>query len=161
MKRLALCLTLATAGMAAATPATAQLLGGVGGGVGGSVGGSVGSTVQGTLGAPGGVGATVRDATRINSQGTANASTRGLSRASTRSSLNAAGRTDLGAVVKGTAIKGSGGANVGTVSNVVVNRSGAVVGVKVDLAGGGTATIPASTLSVDGSAVTTTWVHGH
>ena len=98
---------------------------------------------------------------RAKAQGAANASVQGLANSSTNSSLNVAGRTDLGAVVKGTTIKGSGGANVGTVSEVVVNRSGAVVGVKVDLDGGGTATIPASTLSVDGSAVTTSWAHKH
>lgn len=98
---------------------------------------------------------------RAKAQGAANASVKGLSKASTNSALNVAGRTDLSAVTEGTVIKGSGGADIGTVSEVVLNREGAVVGVMVNLEGGGTTTIPASTLTVDGSVVTTTYVHKH
>lgn len=97
---------------------------------------------------------------RAKSRGAANASVNGLAHASEKSALGAAGSTQLKTVAAGTTITGSGGASVGTVNSLVVNRSGAVVGVKVDVAGGGTVTIPASQLTLTGTTLTTTFVPG-
>ncbi len=55
-------------------------------------------------------------------------------------------------------VLGSGGATIGTVDEIITNSSGAVVGIRVDLEGGGTATIPASSLTLDGTVLTTTWM---
>jgi hypothetical protein len=93
-----------------------------------------------------------------NSQGAANASVSGLANASENSALADAGRTDLGTIATGTHVTGAAGADIGTVTKVVTNRSGAVIGLEVDLAGGGKATIPASSLSLTGSVLTSTWV---
>jgi ribosomal 30S subunit maturation factor RimM len=92
----------------------------------------------------------------VNSQGAANASINGLIHASPNSALGSAGVTTLTGLTAGAAVNDSAGASLGTVSSVLVNRSGAVVGVTVNLAGGGTATIPATSLTMNGTTVVTT-----
>jgi len=43
----------------------------------------------------------------------------------------------------------------------VLNRSGAIAGIRVALNGGGTALIPAPSLAFNGSVVTTSWMPKH
>lgn len=93
----------------------------------------------------------------VNSQGAANASINGLIHASPNSALATAGITTLTGLTTGLTVNDSLGADIGTVSQVLVNRNGAVVGVVVDLEGGGTVTIPATTLTMDGSTVVTSF----
>jgi hypothetical protein len=94
----------------------------------------------------------------VNSQGAANASINGLVHASPRSALALAGVTTLTGLGAGLTVNGSGGTAIGTVSSVLVNRNGAVVGITVDLDAGGTVTIPATTLSMNGDIVDTTFL---
>lgn len=96
--------------------------------------------------------------TNVNSQGATHASIDGLIHASPRSALGAAGITTLTGLTTGLTVNGTGGTAVGTVSSVLVNQSGAVVGITVDLAGGGTVTIPATTLTMNGTVVDTTFL---
>lgn len=110
------------------------------------------------LGATAGTNTQANTNARVNSQGPANASVNGLAHASSKSVLSAAGRTDLAGLASGTALVNASGTTVGTVNGLVTNRDGALVGVQVSLAGGGTATIPVSTISVDGSTYVTTWM---
>ena len=92
------------------------------------------------------------------SQGEDNASVTGLANASPASALGAAGNVDLNSVAGGTAVIGTGGTSIGTVTGRVKNKSGATVGLQVKLADGTTATIPASQLSLSGTSLTTDWV---
>ena len=92
---------------------------------------------------------------RVNSQGAANANVQGLINANERSVLASAGVTTLTGLATGLTVNTSGGTSIGTVSQIVTNRSGAVVGVNVALAGGGTVFVPATTLSMDGTTVIT------
>lgn len=164
MKRITVLSSIATLALVSAAPVAAQLGGVLGGGGGANVGGAVGgvgSTVGGAVGAQGGNGASVSDQARVNSQGAANASVNGLANTNANSALSGAGVTTLTGIETGLSVKNSTGASIGTVSKVITNNRGAVVGVKVKLAGGGSATIPATTLAMNGSVVTTTWVHRH
>ena len=97
----------------------------------------------------------VSGTTRANSQGAAHANINGLAHASPRSALSSAGVTTLTGLTTGLTVNNSAGTSVGTVSNVILNRSGAVVGVQVNLTGGGTVTLPATSLSMDGTTVIT------
>jgi hypothetical protein len=92
----------------------------------------------------------------VSSQGAAHASINGLTHASPRSALGAAGITTLTGLTTGLTVNNSGGTAIGTVSNVLTNRAGAVVGVQVNLTGGGTVTVPATSLTMDGTTVVTT-----
>lgn len=92
---------------------------------------------------------------RVNSQGPAHASIQGLTHASPNSVLAGAGVTTLTGLATGQTVTDTGGTSLGTVSNVITNRAGAVVGIQVSLTGGGTVTIPATTLSMDGTTVVT------
>ncbi|MFL6781519.1 MAG: hypothetical protein ACJ8FF_07610, partial [Sphingomicrobium sp.] len=76
--------------------------------------------------------------------------------ASTRSALTLAGRTTLTGLTTGLTVNNSAGISLGTVSGIVTNRAGAVVGVRVALTGGRTVTLPASSLSMNGTTVVTT-----
>jgi hypothetical protein len=97
---------------------------------------------------------------RVNSQGAAHANINGLTHASPRSALSTAGITTLTGLTTGLTVNNSAGTSIGTVSNVIMNRAGAVVGVQVSLTGGGTVTLPATTLSMDGTTVVTTSTAG-
>lgn len=92
---------------------------------------------------------------RVNSQGPANASLRALTRASPNSVLAGAGVTTLTGLATGLTVNNSGGTAIGTVDSVLTNRAGAVVGINVDLAAGGTVFIPATTLTMNGTTVVT------
>lgn len=93
--------------------------------------------------------------TNVNSQGAAHASVNGLVHASPNSALARAGVTSLTGLATGLTVNNSGGTSVGTVSRIVTNRTGGVVAIDVALTGGGTATIPATSLSMNGSTVVT------
>jgi hypothetical protein len=103
------------------------------------------------------VGSAARDLGRVNSQGPAHANVNGLVNASPNSVLGEAGVTTLTGLTTGLTVNNSAGTSIGTVTEVLTNRSGAVVGVRVDLTGdGGIVFIPATTLTMDGTIVTTT-----
>lgn len=104
--------------------------------------------------------ATTSLTSNVRSKGADNASIQGLANASERSALNRAGVTTLTTLATGMTVNNALGANIGTVSSLVVNRSGALVGIRVALDGGGTVLIPATSLSIDGTIVTTTAVPG-
>lgn len=94
---------------------------------------------------------------RANSQGPAHANIKGLMNASPNSVLADAGVTTLTGLTTGLTVNNSAGMSIGTVTEVLTNRSGAVIGVRVDLTGdGGIVFIPATTLTIDGTIVTTT-----
>jgi hypothetical protein len=109
-----------------------------------------------SLSLSGGVLTTNSLTTNVNSQGAAHASINGLIHASPNSALASAGITTLTGLTTGLTVNDSGGTSIGTVSGVLTNRAGAVVAIQVDLSGGGTITIPATTLSMDGTTVVTT-----
>lgn len=92
---------------------------------------------------------------RLNSQGPFHASPQGLVHASPNSVLASAGVTTLTGLATGLTVNSSTGTPIGTVDSILTNRSGAVVGINVDLVGGGTAFIRATTLSMDGTTVVT------
>jgi hypothetical protein len=92
---------------------------------------------------------------RVNSQGPFHASPQGLVHASPNSVLAGAGVTTLTGLVSGLTVNNSGGTAIGTVDSILTNRSGAVVGINVDLTAGGTVFIPATTLTMDGTTVIT------
>jgi hypothetical protein len=102
-----------------------------------------------------GVLTTTSVATNVNSEGAAHANIKGLIHASPNSALASAGVTSLTGLDAGLTVNNSGGTAIGTVDSIITNRTGAVVAIRVDLTGGGTATIPATTLSMDGSTVVT------
>lgn len=91
----------------------------------------------------------------MRSQGTAHASVNGLVHASPKSALARAGVTSLTGLTTGLAVNNSAGTKIGTVSNIFANRTGAVVGVQVSLNGGGSVTLPATSLSMNGTTVVT------
>lgn len=93
--------------------------------------------------------------TNIRSQGTAHANINGLVHASPNSALASAGVTSLTGLATGLTVNNIGGTPIGTINQIFLNRSGAVVGVRVDLVGGGTAIIPATTLKMSGVTVIT------
>ena len=95
--------------------------------------------------------------TTVRGQGAANASVNGLAHAGTGSALGGAGSMELNTVTGGTDVIGTGGTSIGTVTGLMKNRSGAVVGIQVELEGGASATIPASSLTLSGGVLTTTW----
>ncbi|MCL6684234.1 hypothetical protein [Sphingomonas alba] len=103
---------------------------------------------------------TRRDTARANSQGPAHANVNGLTHANSNSVLSGAGVTTLTGLAAGATVSNTAG-TLGTVSSIVTNKSGAVVGINVTLDSGGTVFIPATTLTMNGTAVTTTFVpHG-
>jgi hypothetical protein len=114
----------------------------------------------GSLSVDGDVLATTSLTTNVKSQGAAHANINGLVHASPNSALASAGVTTLTGLTTGLTVEGTGGASLGTVSQVFVNSSGAVVGIRVALDGGGTVVIPATTLTMDGTTVVTTFVPG-
>ena len=91
----------------------------------------------------------------VNSQGAAHANINGLIHASPRSALATAGVTTLTGLSTGLTVNNLAGDSIGTVSGIVTNRSGAVVGIRVDLTGGGTVLLPATSLSMSGTTVVT------
>ena len=104
---------------------------------------------------------TRRDTARANSQGPAHANVNGLTHANSNSVLANAGVTTLTGLAAGATVNNTGGTLLGTVDSIVTNKSGAVVGVNVTLDSGGTLFIPATTLTMDGTTVVTTFVpHG-
>jgi len=92
---------------------------------------------------------------RINSQGPFHASPQGLVHASPNSVLASAGVTTLTGLATGLTVNNGAGTPIGTVDSILTNRSGAVVGINVDLVAGGTAFIRATTLTMDGTTVVT------
>lgn len=96
----------------------------------------------------------------VKSQGANHANINGLIHASPRSALNRAGITTLTTLSTGMTVNDTAGASIGTISSLVVNRSGALVGIRVALTDGTTVLIPASTLRINGTVVTTTFVPG-
>ena len=103
---------------------------------------------------------TRRDTARANSQGPAHANVNGLTHANEHSVLSTAGVTTLTGLAAGATVSNATG-TLGTVDSVVTNKNGAVVGINVTLTSGGTVFIPATTLTMNGTAVTTTFVpHG-
>jgi uncharacterized protein YwbE len=92
---------------------------------------------------------------RVNSQGPAHASIQGLTHASPNSVLSSAGVTTLTGLTTGLTVNNSAGTSIGTVSGILTNQAGAVVGIQVNLTGGGTVTIPATTLTMNGTTVVT------
>ena len=102
-----------------------------------------------------------RTTARAKSQGAAHANVNGLAHANANSALSVAGRTDLTGLTTDMTVTGTGGTSIGTVSQIITNSSGAVVGIQVELEGGGTVTIPASMLTLDGTVLTTTFVPKH
>jgi sporulation protein YlmC with PRC-barrel domain len=99
--------------------------------------------------------------TTVKSQGAYHASVNGLAHASPRSALNGVGITTFTGLAAGMPVNNSAGTGVGTVSGIVLNRSGAIAGIRVALNGGGTALIPAPSLAFNGSVVTTSWMPKH
>jgi len=91
----------------------------------------------------------------VKSQGAEHANINGLIHASPNSALASAGVTSLTGLNTGLTVNNSGGTAIGTVNSIVTNQSGAVIAIRVDLAGGGTAIIPATSLSMDGTTVVT------
>ena len=91
----------------------------------------------------------------MDSQGAAHANINGLVHASPNSALSSAGVTTLTGLTTGLTVNNSAGTSIGTVSSVLTNRAGAVVGVKVALTGGGSVTLPATSLSMNGTTVVT------
>ena len=114
-----------------------------------------------SLALDGGVLTTSSLTSTVRSQGTSHASVNGLAHASPNSALNGAGITTFTGLASGMTVNTIAGTSIGSVSGIVLNRSGAVVGIKVALNGGGTALIPAPSLAFDGSVVTTSWVPKH
>ena len=109
----------------------------------------------------GGVLTTSSLSSTVRSQGYAHASVNGLAHASPKSALNGAGITTFTGLSTGMTVNNSVGTSIGNVSGIVLNRSGAVAGIRVALNGGGTALIPAPSLAFNGSTVTTSWVPRH
>lgn len=98
---------------------------------------------------------TASTTSNLNSQGPAHANVNGLINASPNSVLATAGVTSLTGLATDLTVNNSVGDPLGTVGTIVTNRSGAVVGINVDLTDGGTVFIPATTLSMDGTTVVT------
>ena len=92
---------------------------------------------------------------RAKSQGAAHANIQGLTHASPNSALAGAGVTTLTGLTTGLTVNNSGGTAIGTVDQVITNRAGAVVGIRVTLTDGSTVIIPATTLSMNGTTVIT------
>ena len=93
--------------------------------------------------------------TNVRNQGWNRANINGLVHASPNSSLASAGVTSLTGLANGLTVNNIGGTPIGTVNQIFLNRSGAVVGIGVDLVGGGTRIIPATTLKMSGMTVIT------
>lgn len=85
-----------------------------------------------------------------------NASLNGQIHASPKSAVGGlAGISTLTGLATGLTVNNSGGEAIGTVSGIVTSRSGAVLAINVDLDAGGTVSLPATTLSMDGTTVVT------
>ena len=95
---------------------------------------------------------------RVNSQGPAHANINGLTHANEHSVLAGAANASLTGLANGTTVLNTSATSIGTVTGTVTNRSGGVVGVKVQLTDGTMVTIPASSFTLSGSTLTTTWV---
>ncbi|MFL6722017.1 MAG: hypothetical protein ACJ8FT_09490 [Sphingomonas sp.] len=140
--------------------------GGIGGGMGnaGGLGGGIGGGTAGGIGNVGGnnnVGVTTRDASRIYSQGPANASPTGIARANQNSVL--AGTSTTTSVTRGS-LSGlsngmtlfSNGTAVGTVQQIRTTGNGSVAMVVVRGTNGGLYAVPANQLSLSGGTLSTT-----
>ena len=91
----------------------------------------------------------------VRSQGANHANINGLLNASPRSALSLAGVTSLTGMTPGLTVNNNLGTPVGTVSQLFINRSGALVGIRVARLDGSTVIIPATTLRMDGTSVVT------
>ena len=85
--------------------------------------------------------------TNVRSQGALHANINGLINASPNSALASAGVTTLTGLETGLAVETTAGASIGTVDTVFTNRSGAVVGIQVELADGSMAAPETNTCS--------------
>ena len=94
---------------------------------------------------------------RVNSQGPFHASVQGLAHASPNSVLALGGSTITGLTL-GMPVLDSGGVSLGPVTQLINNRNGQLVGIRVDLVDGGVVTIPARELMFTGGVLTTTFV---
>ena len=74
---------------------------------------------------------------------------------STHANTTLSAHGQLTGVTTGMNVLDTNGTAIGTVSGIVTNRSGAVVGIRVDLTGGGTVLLPATSLSMSGTTVVT------
>jgi hypothetical protein len=123
--------------------------------------GSIITLAPSSLSLNGGVLTTNSLTTNVRSQGAAHANINGLIHASPNSALARAGVTTLTGLTTGLTVNNTGGTTLGTVNQVFLNQSGAVVGIQVSLDSGGTAFIPATSLSMNGTTVVTSFVpHG-
>lgn len=93
-----------------------------------------------------------------NSQGPAHASPNGISHANQNSVLarGAVSSTTLPGLTTGLTVNNSSGTQVGTVSQVITGPNNMIRGVVVTTSSGQTVTLPASSLTISGSVVTTT-----
>jgi sporulation protein YlmC with PRC-barrel domain len=140
------------------------------GGLGGGIGGGFGNS---GLGGASNIGITTRDASRINSQGPANASATGIAHANSNSVLSNASITNLNRIFPGTrttttvssgALAGlttgmtlmSNGTAVGTVQQIRTTGNGSVAVVIVQGTNGGFFAIPANKLTLSGGTLSTT-----
>ena len=161
------------------TVATAQGRGGGGGGMGnGGMGNAgMGNGPMGNAGGLGGMnssfGIETRDASRINSQSTTNASPTGIGHANQNSVLSRAGTTSLNAMFPGTHTTNmvssgtliglttgmtlmSNGTAVGTVQQIRTTGSGSVAVVIIKGTNGSFFAIPANKLTLSGGILSTT-----
>ena len=135
--------------------------GSMGGGFGPGGPGGFGNSGMGNVGGiPGGMGATMRDQARMNSQGPANASAIGIAHANQNSVL--AGTTPTASVTSG-ALAGlttgttlySNGTAVGTVQQIRTTGRGTVAVVIVQGTNGGYYAVPANKLTYSGGTLST------
>ena len=155
---------------AAIIPAAAAHPGGGGGppaGVGssgnaGGLGGGLGNLgVGGGFGAMNGIGQTMRDQGRLNSQGPANASATGIAHADQNSVLSGTTATTtvtsgaLSGLTTGTTLYSNGTA-VGTVQQIRTTGHGSVAVLIIKGTNGGFYAVPASKLTLSGGALSTT-----
>lgn len=102
---------------------------------------------------------TVQPTTRaVNSQGLTHASPNGVAHANTKSVLarGAVAASTLPGLTTGLTVVNTSGTSLGTVSSVITGSDGSIRAVVVTTAQGQTYTLPANTLSISGSTVTTT-----
>jgi len=92
------------------------------------------------------------------SQGPANASPTGVAHANTNSVLarGSVAASTLPGLTTGLTVVNSSGTSLGTVTKVITGTDGSIRAVVVTTAQGQTYTVPANTLSISGSTVTTT-----
>lgn len=153
---------------AALIPGSALAAPGGGHGGGPSAGGSMnantgmgraGAAAGANMGVPAdmsGIGVQTRDASRINSQGPANASETGIAHANENSVLaGTSGATVLTGVTTGMAVM-QDGSSIGTVKKVVTNGSGVITRVLVQGTNGKIYAVSPTNLTLSGGTLTTT-----